>query len=93
MKELITKMVKEQLKANNLIEGLSSPRGLKLLRVQGHPCKEKIVMTAYGTMMRLQAVFAYTSDMYANNRVAYDVNVYENGDIAVYFDGTFYEED
>ena len=92
MKELILKKVKEQLSANNLIEGLHSVRGLKLLSVQGHPAKEKIVMTAWGTMMRLQAIFAYKSKMYENNRAKYDVNVYENGDISVFFAGTYYED-
>ena len=92
MKELILKKVKEQLAANNVIEGLRTVRGLKLLIVQGHPVKEKIVMTAWGTMMRLQAIFAYKSEMYANNRAKYDVNIYENGEIAVFFDGTYYED-
>lgn len=92
MKELILKKVKEQLSANNVIEGMCPVRGLKLLSVQGHPAKEKVVMTAWGIMMRFQAIFSYASEKYGNNRAKYDVNVYENGDIAIFFAGTYYED-
>ena len=92
MKNAILKAIK----ANNVkYENESFNKGIKLENLEPYnkPGYENFTVCYDGnTLTRFKATCIFKARKYENNVVFYQVNVYSNGAIEVYFDGTSYKE-
>lgn len=88
--KIIEKAIKDHCKSCDCLNDI---KGLKLLTttfLNTSKCYDGI------TLVRFDAVCSFKAPKYENNRVRFQVNIYDNPDgdkintIGVYFDGTFY---
>ena len=94
MKQLITKIVKNRIAES---EYLGEFKGLKLESVRPYEEKGAVTETYFncekGYMMRLLATFSYKpAKEEINNRVQFQINVYSDGSMGAYFEGTHYSK-
>ncbi len=90
----LQKFITSEVKAHNKERELEQfNKGLKFLSMEMYNKEgyENFVLCSSGhTMARYEVKFTFTAKKYENNVVKYMVNIYSDGSMGIYFDGTEY---